>query len=82
MWYFGVGYGHRAYVDALGVFGIYMAAFFAWAAERPRVAKAVRALTAALVVLSMLQTVQYWTGVIPGEKTTWDQYRALFLRVR
>jgi hypothetical protein len=82
MWYFGVGYGHRAYVDALGVFGIYMAAFFAWAAERPRVAKAVRALTAALVVLSMVQTVQYWTGVIPGEKTTWDQYRALFLRVR
>jgi hypothetical protein len=36
MWYFGVRYGHRAYVDALGVFGIYMAAFFAWAAERPR----------------------------------------------
>src|SRR6185436_7896029 len=60
MWYFGVGYGHRAYVDALGLFAIFLAAFFAWAGERPRVATVVRVTTVAAVLLSALQTVQYW----------------------
>ena len=63
------------------IFGM-IAAFFAWTARRPRVAVAIGAITAALVALSLIQTWQYWTGIIPAEKTTWAQYRALFLRLR
>ena len=80
MWYFGIGYGHRAYVDLLPVFAVFLAVFLAWATDRPRLARAVHAAAAVLVVLSMFQTVQYWKGIVPGEKTTWAQYRAIFTR--
>jgi hypothetical protein len=49
---------------------------------RPRLATVVRAVAVALVALSLVQTWQYWNGIIPSEKTTWAQYRASFLRLR
>jgi hypothetical protein len=82
IWDLGSGYGHRGFTDALAVFAVFIAAFFAWTARRPRVAVAIGAVTAALVALSLIQTWQYWIGIIPAEKTTWAQYRALFLRLR
>lgn len=82
MWDLGAGYGHRGFTDALPVFAVFIAAFFAWTAKRPRVAAAVGAVTAAIVALSLVQMWQYWIGIIPGEKTTWTQYRSLFLRLR
>jgi len=82
MWDLGSGYGHRGFTDALAVFAVFIAAFFAWTARRPRVAVVIGAITAALVTLSLIQTWQYWNGIIPPEKTTWAQYRAIFLRLR
>ena len=35
--------------------------------------------TSAAVVLSVLQMIQYWIGVMPSGGPTWTQYRALFL---
>jgi hypothetical protein len=35
-----------------------------------------------LSALSVVQMLQYWAGVLPFSDTTWEQYRALFLRLR
>jgi CHASE2 domain-containing sensor protein len=59
---------------------VFIAAFFAWTARRPRLAAAVGVVAAAFVALSVVQMWQYWHRIIPGEHTTWAQYRALFLR--
>jgi membrane-bound metal-dependent hydrolase YbcI (DUF457 family) len=82
MWDLAAGYGHRGFTDLLAAFAVYVAAFFAWTAKRPRLATVVGAVAVALVALSLVQTWQYWNGIIPSEKTTWAQYRASFLRLR
>jgi len=82
MWNLGSGYGHRGFTDLLAAFAVFVAAFFAWTARRPRLATLVGAVAGALVVLSLVQTWQYWNGIIPSEKMKWAQYRASFLRLR
>lgn len=82
MWDMGAGYGHRGYADALALFAIYLASFFAWAADRPRLARATAVVAALCVALSIVQMWQYWVGIMPNEFTTWAQYRAAWLRVR
>jgi hypothetical protein len=81
-WQFGGSYGHRAFVDSFGLLAIFMASFFAWAAERPRVMPVVEAVAGASVVLSLVQMFQYWRGIIPISDMTWDRYRDIFLRFR
>jgi len=82
MWNLGSGYGHRGFTDLLAAFAVFVAAFFAWTARRQRLATLVGAVAGALVVLSLVQTWQYWNGIIPSEKMKWAQYRASFLRLR
>jgi hypothetical protein len=82
MWDLGSGYGHRGFTDTLAVFAVFIAAFFARAARRRGPALAIGAVVTILVALSAFQTWQYWVRIIPGEQTTWAQYRALFLKVR
>ncbi len=79
-WKFGGSYGHRAFVDSYGVLAIFLAAFFEWTAERPRLAEAVGVLTAGMIALSAIQMTQYWFGIMPSDNITWAQYRAVFLR--
>jgi hypothetical protein len=79
-WQFGGSFGHRAFTDGFGLLAILLAAFFAWVAERPRLVAAVAVVTSLAVLLSTAQMLQYWMGVLPIADTTWDQYRALFLR--
>jgi hypothetical protein len=81
-WQYGAGFGHRAFIDTLPLMAILLASFFSWAADRPRVAVPVGALTAAAVALSAVQTVQYWLRIWPVRDITWDQYRSLFLTFR
>lgn len=81
MWDMGAGYGHRGYTDALPLFAIYLASFFAWAGERPRLARAAVGVAALCVVISIVQMWQYWTGIMPNEFTTWAQYRTAWQRV-
>jgi hypothetical protein len=80
-WQFGASYGHRGFTDGLGVLAIFLAAFFAWTAERPRLARFVTAGVALAVLMSTAQMLQYWLGILPMANTTWEQYRAIFLRL-
>ena len=82
IWDLGVGYGHRAYVDTLPLFAIFLAVFFAWTAGHRALVWPIRVLTSGLVALSVIQMLQYWVAVMPGQQTTWDQYRSVFLHFR
>lgn len=81
-WQFGGSYGHRGFVDVLPLFALGLAAFYGWAAATPIRRAAMSVLVACAVSLSVFQMLQYWNGVLPFSDLTWDQYRALFLRLR
>jgi hypothetical protein len=87
-WQFGGSYGHRGFTDGFALVAVFMASFFAWTAA-PRKPLARRTITGAALgfaaiatLLSVVQMIQYWLGVVPFNDTTWDQYRDLFLRFR
>ena len=78
-WQMGGSYGHRGFTDVLPVFAIALASLFA--ELRSREARNVVAVAASLcVALSIVQMFQYWNGIVPFANTTWDYYRAHFLR--
>ena len=79
-WQLGGSYGHRAFTDGFALTAPLVAATYEWVAPRTRVRAAVAVFATAAIVLSVLQMVQYWMGIIPFANTTWAQYRALFLR--
>lgn len=81
-WQFGGSYGHRGFVDVLPLFALGLAAFYTWAGANPIRRAATSVLVACLVSLSVFQMLQYWNGVLPFNDVTWDQYRAIFTRLR
>jgi hypothetical protein len=80
-WQFGGSYGHRGFIDVLPLLAFGLAAFFEWSAGGGARRAAVTVLATAAVGLSVFQMLQYWNGVLPMSDLTWDQYRALFLRL-
>jgi hypothetical protein len=80
-WQFGGSFGHRGFTDSLPLFAIGLAGLYTWSARKPTTAAAVACIASLAVALSVFQMVQYWTGVLPFSDTTWDQYRAVFLRM-
>jgi hypothetical protein len=81
-WQLGGSYGSRAFTDGLGLAAPLVAACFEWAAARRHVRTLIAAFAALAVLLSIVQMVQYWNGIIPFADTTWAQYRSVFLRLR
>jgi hypothetical protein len=81
-WQLGGSYGHRAFTDGLAFAAPLMASAFAWVAERARRLVPVAIFASAAVLLSVVQMLQYWLGVLPIIDTSWAQYRMLFLRFR
>ena len=81
-WQYGASYGHRAFIDSLGVLALFLAAFFAWTREHPRLLPLVAGATTLAAALSVVQMIQYWLRVWPVRDTTWEQYRSLFLTFR
>jgi hypothetical protein len=79
-WQFGGSFGHRGFVDALPLFAVGLAAFFAWSSVTATRRAVVVTLVICAVALNMFQMAQYWRRVLPFSDTTWDQYRAVFLR--
>jgi hypothetical protein len=79
-WQFGASFGHRGFVDALPLFALGMAAFYQWVFAAPPRRHAVAGIVLCAIALNLFQTAQYWTHRLPYSDTTWDQYRAAFLR--
>ena len=81
-WQFGASFGHRAFVDALPVFAIGLAAFIEWSGRNPTRRRAVATVVVIAIAINLFQMLQYWNGVLPMSDTTWDQYRGVFLKWR
>ena len=81
-WQFGASYGHRGFIDIFPLLAVGLASFFAWSAARPAARAAMTGLAACAIALSVVQMLQYWNGVRPMSDTTWDRYRAVFLRLQ
>jgi hypothetical protein len=81
-WQFGSSYGHRGFTDGFALAAPFIASTFAWAASHRKAMPLFAAATAAAVLLSVAQMIQYWIGVLPEANTTWAQYQDLFLRFR
>jgi hypothetical protein len=79
-WQFGGSYGHRGFVDAFPVFAFGFASVFAWSTRHRLRLAATIALSSAAIALASFQMLQYWNGIIPIADTTWNDYRAVFLR--
>jgi hypothetical protein len=81
-WQFGASFGHRAFVDALPIFAVGLAAFYQWATVTVQRRRVVACVVVAAVALNVFQMLQYWNGLMPISDTTWEQYRGVFLRWR
>ncbi len=81
-WQFGGSYGHRGFVDSLPIFAIGIAAFLTRCSLRPGLQRVVSIAVVLAIALNLFQMMQYWNHVLPFSDTTWDQYRAAFLRWR
>ena len=76
LWYFGWSFGHRAFVDALGMFAIPLAGFFS-SLRHPWVKKTVMVMSSLFVALTFYWFIQYFEGALPGEmrpNMTWPIY--------
>ena len=62
-----------------GVLAVFLAAFFAWTSEHPRLLPWVAGAATLATALSVVQMIQYWLRVWPVRDITWAQYRSLFL---
>ncbi|QSQ26454.1 hypothetical protein JY651_16640 [Pyxidicoccus parkwayensis] len=76
-WPYGSSFGHRAFTEASAFFAPGIAGFLASLkhSSSRRLAGAVLALLVAFEVFLMTR---YWQGRIPGDRTTWAQYRDIF----
>jgi hypothetical protein len=81
-WQFGGSFGHRGFTDGIALFAPFLASFFAWSCGRRWIEVLVSVTATLAVALSVAQMWQYWAGILPTSNTTWEQYKALFLRVR
>jgi hypothetical protein len=79
-WQFGGSFGHRGFVDALPLFAVGLAAFYRWAFAVPARRHVVTVVVVCAIALNLFQMAQYWHRLLPFSDTTWDQYRAVFLR--
>jgi len=81
VWWYNWSFGHRAFVDALGMFALPLAAFFG-SLRRTIVKRFVIFVSTFFIALSFYSFIQFFTGVLPGEMKppmTWQQYKATLL---
>jgi len=78
-WAYAGSFGHRAFVESLPVFALGYAALCQTAVERGRM-RLLAIVSTALVLLCAQLTVKYWWGIVPYDRTTWDQFVAALAR--
>ncbi len=76
LWYFGWSFGHRAFVDVLGLFAIPLAGFFS-SLRRLWVKRTVAVISFFFIALTFYWFIEYFQGALPGEmrpNMTWPIY--------
>lgn len=77
-WWYGMSYGHRAFIDILAVFAFPLALMFDKAKRLfPRIALVI--IVSLLIVLNQIQTLQYRKFILHWDLMTYDKYSRVFL---
>lgn len=79
-WWYGGSFGQRAFVNALPIYALGLAALLEWA----RTAAARWVIQGAVVLTSFLAAhamAEYWLGNIPYDQTTWPLYLHSFAKI-
>jgi hypothetical protein len=80
-WYYGWSFGHRAFVDTLGLFVLPLACFFG-SLQKTLVKRSVIIVSTFFIALSFYSFFQFFQGILPGEikpPMTWKQYKNTLL---
>jgi asparagine N-glycosylation enzyme membrane subunit Stt3 len=72
-WSYGGSFGHRAFVESIAVFAFGYASMLQWVSTSAYKRTMVVA-SSLLVLISARLMVKYWVGVIPYDRTTWQQF--------
>jgi hypothetical protein len=81
LWWYAWSFGHRAFVDALGLFALPLAVFWG-SLKKPMVKRSVNIISTLFIALVFYFFIQFFTGVLPGEikpPMTWQQYKSALL---
>ncbi|MGC1403176.1 MAG: hypothetical protein WA974_09640 [Thermodesulfobacteriota bacterium] len=81
LWWYAWSFGHRAFVDALGLFALPLAAFFG-SLRKTLVKRGFVILSIFFISLTFYSFIQYFQGILPGEMKppmTWQQYKNTLL---
>ncbi len=81
LWYYGISFGHRAFVDTLGLLALPLACFFGGLQNRI-VKRAVLGVSIFFIALTFYWFFQYSQGVLPGEMRpymTWPVYKKILV---
>ncbi len=80
LWYFAWSFGHRAFVDALGMFALPLACFFG-GLQKTIVKRSVIIISTFFIAFTFYLFFQYFQGVLPGEirPHTWPVYKNILL---
>ena len=81
-WWYGWSFGHRAFVDAFGLFALPLAAFFG-SLRRKIVKRGVIIINTLFIAITLYSYIQFFQGVLPGEMSlpmTWQQYKTFLIK--
>ncbi|MGA3085033.1 MAG: hypothetical protein ABSE95_09570 [Thermodesulfobacteriota bacterium] len=80
LWYFAWSFGHRAFVDDLGMFALPLACFFG-GLQKTIVKRSVIIVSTFFIAFTFYLFIQYFHGVLPGEirPHTWPVYEKILL---
>lgn len=81
LWYYGWSFGHRAFVDILGMFAIPLACFFG-SLKKSIIKRIVFSISSFFIALTFFLFLQYFQGILPGEMRplmTWQEYKSVLL---
>ena len=72
-WAYGGSFGHRAFLESLAIFAFGYASLVQ-SASAPARRRALLIASTIFVLLSTRLMVEYWLGIIPFDRTTWQQF--------
>jgi hypothetical protein len=80
LWYFAWSFGHRAFVDELGLFALPLACFFG-GLQKTIIKRSVIIVSTFFIAFTFYLFIQYFQGVLPGEirPHTWPVYKKILL---
>ncbi len=82
-WYAGASYSSRSMVSSYGILAIGLGYFFTVLLEKNNKIKVIGFSSVILIVaLNLFQMWQFNSGIIDGERMTWDYYKKVFLKTQ